>query len=75
MGRKVEVQGWPAFPTKGDNMTKYPKPQSFEELKQLVDSGLIEVLLSEDNDDGTMRVLVCDSRLTYEEGEIYELNI
>lgn len=49
------------------------KPTSFPELKTLVDAGDIEVMLQEDQDDGTTRVLLCDHRRTYEEGEIYEI--
>jgi hypothetical protein len=49
------------------------KPESFDELKALHDAGDIEVMLEEDLDDGATRLLVCDHRRTYEEGEIYEL--
>lgn len=51
----------------------FPKPQSFDELKILIDAGDIEILISEDLDDGTTRLLICDNRRT--EGEIYELII
>ena len=50
-----------------------PKPRNAEELKQLVDDHDIEIMLAEDLDDGTTRLLICDNRRTYEEGEIYEL--
>lgn len=49
------------------------KPTSFEELKALVSSGEIEIMLQEDFQDGTTHLLVCDNRRTYEEGEIYEV--
>ena len=49
------------------------KPTDFAELKALVDSGDIEVMLQEDLDDGATRVLLCDRRRTFEEGEIYEI--
>jgi hypothetical protein len=50
-----------------------PKPKSFDELKNLVDTGDIEIMISEDLDDGTTRLLIHDHRRTYEEGEVYEL--
>ena len=49
------------------------KPKSFEQLKKLVNSGDIEILLEEELDDGTSRLLVCDHRQSYKDGEIYEL--
>lgn len=49
------------------------KPKNEEELKALVDSKEVEILLYEDLPDGTTRLLICDHRRSYEEGEIYEL--
>ena len=49
------------------------KPKSFEELRQLVENGDIEVLIQEGVSDGTTRLLVRDNRRSYEEGEVYEL--
>jgi len=43
-----------------------------DELKNLLASGDIEILLQEDVGDGTTRLLICDRRRTYKEGEIYE---
>ncbi len=51
------------------------KPKTLDELKVLFDSGDIEIMLSEDMEDGTTRILICDHRRTYEEGEIYEIII
>lgn len=50
-----------------------PKPRSADELKALVDSGEIEIMLMEEIDGGLTRLLLCDHRRNYEEGEIYEL--
>lgn len=50
-----------------------PKPQSFNELENLVNNGDIEIMVSEELDDGTTRLLICDHRRIYEDGEIYEL--
>lgn len=50
-----------------------PKPQSEAELRQLVEHGDIEIMLAEDLEDGTSRLLVCDHRRTFEQGEIYEI--
>lgn len=49
------------------------KPKTWEELEALYDAGDISVLLQEELDDGTTRILICDNRRTYEEGEIYEI--
>lgn len=51
------------------------KPKNLDELEALINSGDIEVMLQEDLDDGTTRLLICDHRRTYEEGEIYEVVI
>ena len=51
------------------------KPKTWNELKRLYDNGDIEILLQDDNDDGTTRLLVLDHRRTIREGEIYELNV
>ena len=51
----------------------FGKPKNEEELKALVDSKEVEILLYEDLPDGTTRLLICDHRRSYEEGEIYEL--
>jgi len=50
-----------------------PKPQNIEELKKLVESREIEIMLSEDLPDGTTRLLILDCRRQYSEGEIYEI--
>jgi len=47
------------------------KPQSIEEVKNLIDAGDMEVWVQEDLDDGTTRLLVCDNRSTY--ANIYEI--
>ncbi len=52
---------------------KYPKPKNEEELKLLVEKGDIEILLAEDIDGELTRLLICDNRRSYEEGEIYEI--
>ncbi len=52
-----------------------PKPRNAEELKALIDNHEVEIMLSEDLDDGTSRLLICDNRRTYDEGEIYEIII
>ena len=52
-------------------MMSIEKPKTWNELKQLYDNGDIEILLQEDNDDGTTKLLV----RTIQEGEIYELNV
>ena len=49
------------------------KPESTDELRTLVESGDIEILLSEEIADGTTHLLVQDNRRTYEEGELYEI--
>ena len=49
------------------------KPQNEAELRQLVEAGDIEIMLAEDLEDGTSRLLLCDHRRSYEEGEIYEI--
>lgn len=49
------------------------KPKSFDELEVLIKSGDIEVLDSEDRDDGLTWVTVYDRRMSYEVGEIYDL--
>ena len=54
---------------------KAEKPKNIEELQQLVDSGDIEILDVFDLPDGTTCVAICDSRRSYEEGEIYEIYI
>jgi hypothetical protein len=51
------------------------KPKNIEELKSLVESGEIEIMLAEDVGGELTRVLILDHRRTYEEGEIYELVI
>ncbi len=56
-------------------MNMVEKPKSFEELKQLVENGDIEVLIQEDQSDGTTLLLILDNRRSYEEGEIYELRV
>lgn len=59
-------------------MTDYPdrpKPRSYEEVIALKEANEIEVMLAEDLPDGTTRMLICDNRRTYEEGEIYEIII
>ena len=48
-------------------------PQSFDELKKLVEDGDIEVLLQEDIAGELTRLLICDHRRTVEDGEIYEI--
>ena len=50
-----------------------PQPQNEAELRQLVDSGDIEIMLWEDIDAQLTRLLLCDHRRSYEEGEIYEI--
>ncbi len=52
-----------------------PKPQSAEELRQLVEQGDIEIMLAEDLPDGTSHLMICDHRRNYSEGEIYEIII
>ena len=52
-----------------------PPPQTAEELKQLVECGDIEIMLAEDLPDGTSRLLLCDHRRLYNQGEIYEIII
>lgn len=49
------------------------KPKTFEEVKELVESGHISVMLQEGMADGKTRFLLCDHRRTYEEGEVYEV--
>lgn len=49
------------------------KPRTFDELDDLLKNKEVEVMLQEELDDGTVRLLVYDYRRTYEEGEIYEL--
>ena len=49
------------------------KPKSFEQLQILINSGDIEILLDEELDDGTTRLLICDHRQSYNDGEVYEL--
>lgn len=53
---------------------KVERPKTFKELKDLVEAHLVEVMIEEDSPDGTTHFLVCNSRRTYEEGEIYELH-
>ena len=48
------------------------KPKTFEEVKALVESGHISVMLQEEID-GETHFLISDHRRTYEEGEIYEV--
>ncbi len=50
-----------------------PKPKTFEEVEQLIASGDIEVMIQEDIDEQLTRMLICDNRRSYEEGEIYEI--
>jgi hypothetical protein len=52
---------------------KSERPKTFEELKQLVDNGDIEVWIEEDISDTLTRYFILDRRRTYEEGELYEL--
>ena len=52
---------------------KSDKPKSIEEVKNLIGIGDIEVMIQEDLPDGTTRLLICDNRRTYEEGEVYEI--
>jgi hypothetical protein len=59
---------------KQENLTSN-KPQSFAELKTLLDNGDIEVLLAEDVAGELTRLLILDHRRTYSEGEIYEILI
>jgi len=59
----------------GEDNMKAEKPKNIEELQQLVDSGDIEILDVFDLPDGTTCVAICDSRRSYEEGEIYEIYI
>ena len=49
------------------------KPQNEEELRILVDSGDIEIMLWEDIGGQLTRLLLCDHRRSYSEGEIYEI--
>ena len=53
---------------------RYPsgKPKTFAELKALVESGDISVMLQEDLSDGTTRLLLCDYRQPWEK-EVYEV--
>ena len=50
-----------------------PKPQNEEELRQLVEAGDIEIMLAEDICGQLTRLLLCDHRRSYSEGEIYEI--
>ena len=52
-----------------------PKPRSTEELQALIENGDIEIMLAEDVDEQLTRLLICDHRRSYEEGEIYEIII
>lgn len=51
------------------------KPKSFAELKKLIDSGDIEILIYNENEDCTTSFLILDNRRSYEEGEIYEIRV
>ena len=57
---------------RGEEM-KPPKPKNEAELKKLVESGDIEIMLAEDICGQLTRLLLCDHRRSYEEGEIYEI--
>lgn len=50
-----------------------PKPRNSEELQRLIDAHDIEILLSEDIDGQLTRLLICDNRRSYDEGELYEI--
>ncbi len=51
------------------------KPSNITELKSLIENGDIEILLQEDIGGELTRILICDHRRTFEEGEIYEIMI
>lgn len=51
------------------------KPTTWQELRDLHESGEIEVIAEEDQPDGTTLLLIQDNRRGYAEGEIYELRI
>ena len=56
-----------------ESKVKPCKPKSMSEIEALVADGDLCVMLAEDLNDGTTRLLVCDYRRTFDEGEIYEI--
>jgi len=49
------------------------KPNTLEEVRQLLDAEDIEVWIDEEIIGGRRRLLICDYRRTVEEGELYEI--
>ena len=50
-----------------------PKPKDEFELFELVSNCDVEIMLSEELEDGRSHLMICDHRRTYEEGEVYEI--
>ena len=51
------------------------KPKTWKEFEELYRDGDIEILIIEEQEDRTIKLLLCDHRRTYDEGEIYEIII